>query len=128
MSAVAPPGGCSVRVRCIAAMAVDTASAAASPGYECKTRQQSTPTMALRRWPPTRFRGCAKGLRGVPYSSTADAPSEPSISVRSSPASTVCPIPATVAMPTKAPSQDQATSALPTRGGLPRSPPRILRR
>lgn len=39
--------------------------------------RQIQPHNAERTWPPTKFRGCAKGERGAPKTNTADAPNEP---------------------------------------------------
>ena len=76
-SAVAPAGGCVVLVNCMAttAIAVDKEAAtqatfplveAASDEVISKTRATTTPIRALRKWPPIRARGCARGASMAP--------------------------------------------------------------
>ena len=123
--AVAPPGGCSVRVACISAIAVDTASGAASQGVAGRRVQQATPTLADNACPPTTLRGWASGLRGAPKISAADAPIDPIINIRSAPASKAWFANQAAMMPTKEPIQLHAISDALTRGGPPRALPRI---
>jgi hypothetical protein len=77
-NAVAPPGGWTVSVNCIATIAEATAKAQA---VECSNWSIATrtvqPHIALTTWPPTKFRGWARGERGAPKINTAEAPNEP---------------------------------------------------
>ncbi len=57
INAVAPPGGWSVFVACIAAIAVATARGEASHRWFGNNFYAATPMIAEMIWPPTRFLG-----------------------------------------------------------------------
>src|ERR1035437_538499 len=86
-----------------------------------------TPVIADKTCPPTRLRGCASGLFIAAYKSTAEAPNEPMISVRSRGSKNLELRKAPAAIPKKLPRQDQNISVNPTPGGL-LAPPFILNR
>jgi len=66
ISAIAPPGGCTVSVNCIAAMLVDTANAAAVARSKWFIdRRHRHPIRAESKFPPIKFRGCASGELGA---------------------------------------------------------------
>lgn len=77
ISAVAPPGGCSVRVTCMPTIDDATASGAVNQIMSGKTCATVTPAIAETTWPPIKLRGCAKGLWIAPYTKTEEAPKEP---------------------------------------------------
>ena len=66
INAVAPPGGCKVLVICIRIMAVETARGAAIQMISGANLWTVTPIRAEITCPPTRFRGCEKGLWIMP--------------------------------------------------------------
>src|SRR3989344_2310724 len=74
-SAVAPPGGCREFVRCMAKIAVATATAAATSGLGM-SRKQVTPISDEIKWLPTKGQGCAIGVCGAANNSTDEAPIE----------------------------------------------------
>ncbi|MNJ96237.1 hypothetical protein D3C87_139580 [compost metagenome] len=66
MSAVAPPGGCSVRVCCIQTIDNATAKGAVSQIISGRSCATVTPAIAETTWPPIKLRGCASGLCMAP--------------------------------------------------------------
>ena len=62
MSAVAPPGGCKVRVYCIQTIDKATANGAVSQIMSGRSCATVTPAIAETTCPPIRLRGCASGL------------------------------------------------------------------
>ena len=73
MSATAPLGGCRQPSTIMAAIASDTAIAAAMIGSPI-VNAQVTPMAAATVFPPSTDQGCASGLAGAAKSRTADAP------------------------------------------------------
>ena len=107
INAVAPPGGCNVRVKCMAAMANETANEPAMMGISPANMKTVTPTTAETTWPPTRFRGCENSAKGAPYMRTAEAPKEPIRNRLSTDTSSRCrPSIATRCIPKNAPTHD----------------------
>src|SRR5690606_22700340 len=110
INAVAPPGGCSVRVICIKTIDEATANGAVNQIISGNRQATVTPTNADTTCPPTRFRGCASGLCIEPYTSTEDAPNEPIRKTFSNTGRCSDCIKAIIKMPTKAPTKDQICS------------------
>ena len=71
--ALAPAGGCTVRVICMAAMELATANPMDHHSAPKRLRKR-TPMAAVNTWPPIILRGCARGLSGTPKARTALAP------------------------------------------------------
>lgn len=73
LSAAAPPGGCSDRVKVMAIIATETAMPAARNGWPTSL-PTTTPTSAEIVLPKTIGQGWARGLAGITNNNTADAP------------------------------------------------------
>lgn len=73
-----PAGGCTVRVSCMTAMAVPTASAMLHQIAPNSVRNMSPMNDDIK-CPAITLRGCENGLSGKPNSNTQLAPNEPNI-------------------------------------------------
>lgn len=116
--AVAPPGGCSVLVTCIATIDIATANGAVNQIISGKNLATVTPIIADTTCPPTKFLGCAKGLCMAPYTNTADAPKEPRRKTLSIAGKCKDCKKAIRPIPTKAPKKDQKCSLISTKVSL----------
>ncbi|TDS16215.1 hypothetical protein B0I21_102541 [Sphingobacterium paludis] len=110
MSAVAPPGGCKVRVTCMSTIDKATANGAVSQMISGSTWATVTPAIAETTCPPIKLRGCAKGLSIAPYTKTEEAPKEPIRKIFSETGSRSDCKKAIKKIPTNAPRKDQKCS------------------